>query len=578
LLVAGVALVVAGFGLPVVQPFARLVLIVLAVLMVAWVVLANPGKIVGAIIGWLFLTDARADWRTIRRVLLIFGVVVGVAVAPPVAGHVLLAAGLGLLSGVAARPGVQALAPRVRAPVLEVDLGDRWAAYRFKRSYQQRAAELGWDVNRRGAKDRMAVPALVECRRMEGDWTCVFVSRGDWTPDEWEKQAHALKRSLDGRTVRVSHQGRRVVVQVWTRPLPAPGDLRVTEPPRITADGILVGHDPARREVRWAANDTSAHGLFVGAPGAGKSHLAGLMLLQAAVTPGWEGVMLDAKETRDWEWLAGYGVRVIRSRTEIHEYLAWLEGERQRVESTGRVEVTRLVMLDEARLILGTHKGKDKAARDESVAVAGDLTGLGRSAGIRFVPIIQRPDVEHIGGGYLRDNLTLRVALGRLEGDGITMAFEGRQVSGEERRLLDGTPGRALVSGLRGGDMDAWLVQVPELAVQRVGGGASTGPVAAPEPDTDGGDGSPRQVMRGQVVQGLVDLGPVVLRSRLAYHLGVDATNTTFRRACADLAAEGVVREGRGPRNGVTLTLVTENTGRVPHAGQQVFPVDAATA
>lgn len=579
----GVLLTAAGIGFPYLRAPALILLIGIGFLMLLWIRFANPGRFVGAILGWVFLTDAKADWRTIRRTGASIGSIAVVALAPPGVWVLVTAAGLGLLAGVAARPGVQAVAPRLRVPTVDVDMGDRFAAWRFRKTYPERAVELGWDKDRKGAKDRMRVPALIEARRVDGDWTCVFLSRGDWTPDEWEKQAHALRRSLDGRTVRVSHQGRRVVVQVWTKPLPECGEIQVTEPPRITEDGILIGHDPARREVRWAADDSTAHGLLVGAPGAGKSHLAGVMLLGAAATPGWEGVMLDAKQTHDWTWLTRYGVRVIRQRGEIHEYLAWLEGERNRIEDAGQgAPVTRLVMLDEARLVVGTHKGPDQKQREATIAVAGDLTGLGRSAGIRLVPIIQRPDVEHIGGGYLRDNLTLRVALGRLEGDGIGMVFEGRQVSPEERRELDGTPGRAIVSGLRGGDLDGWLVQVPELAVPHettaASAAASTSPVT-PQDTPEDGDGSARQVMRGRVTQCLVEHGPTLRRTRVAYLLGVEATDSTLRRACQDLIDEGVVRDGRGGRGAVTLTLVAGESTSDPDVvpGQLGLLGDAAT-
>lgn len=569
LLAAGVGVAVVGFALPYVQPAARVLLIGLVVLVVAWVVLANPGKIVGALIGWVFLTNATADWRTLRRTGGVILTMVGVALVPAWVGDALLAVGAGIVVGVVTRPVAARVAPRLRPPVLDLDLGDWWAAWRFRHGYPKRAAELGWDRDRRGATDRMRVPALIEARRAGGDWTVVFLSRGDWTPEEWEKQAYALSRSLDGRTVRVSHQGRRVVVRVWTRPLPGVGDMRVTDIPRVTDGGILLGYDAGRGEVRWAADDSTAHGLLVGAPGAGKSHLAGLMLAQAGVTPGWEGVMLDAKGTRDWLWLERYGVRVIRCRQEIHAYLRELEQERQRVEDAGRVDVVRLVVLDEARLILGTHKGKDRAEREESVAVVGDLTGLGRSAGIRFVAIIQRPDVEHVGGGYLRDNLTLRIALGRLEGDGVHMIFEGRQVSPEERRLLDGTPGRALVSGVKGGEMDAWPVQVPELAVDRRGGGVVP---AGPEPplvtpDDDGDEGWTVERMEAAVLAAVAP-GVTCRRTQVAYTVGVAPTHGTFRRAVGNLVDRGDLTEGRGPRGAVTVTNPTAGPVPAPVAGQ----------
>jgi hypothetical protein len=514
---------------------------------------------VGSIAVYLLLSRRdQVDWKALRRVGSWYLLGVFVALAPASVSRAAVALGAGLVAGMVVRARVLPAAARsVRIPGVDLD---RVAAWWFRKRYQRRARELGWDKNRRGARDRMAVPALVEARRRDGDWTFVFLSRGDWTPEEWEKQAYALSRDLDGRSVRLTHEGRRVIVQVWTRELPGVGELKVTEPPRITPDGILLGHDSARREVRWAADDQSAHQLIVGVPGGGKSHLAGLELLQAAATSGWEAELLDAKETTLWLWLQRYGVKVLNRRGDIHKRLAWLEGERQRIEHAGETgEVRRLVVLDEARLILGTHKGADLKQRQETIGVVGDLTGLGRSAGIRMVVMIQRPDVEHVGGGYLRDNIPCRAGLGRLHADGADMAFDGYTVHPQELRGLNGFAGRGLVAGLRGGQTDAFLIQVPELAVPHErGGGAGdaspAGPVTpAPGAPLVGDTGDWTVPMMVAAIERVVPPGEERRRTFIAREVGVPSTHQTLRRAVDLLEAERGWSTGTGPRGAVTV-------------------------
>lgn len=568
----------AGLVGPHAQPYARIALLVLAGLLFAAVAVTRPARFIGGIGTWLFLTDARADWRTIRRTAGCVLALAVVALSPPVVWRSLVAAGAGVAVGVVVRRvvAVPAAAAR-RLPGLPAAPSLDWVSVlRFRLRYRQVAAELGWDRDRKGAtRDRRQIPGLAEARLRDGVWTVVLVSRGDWGPDRWEKEAWALARILGGRSVRWRMDGLRVVVQVHTRDLPAPGEIQVTEPPRCTDAGLLVGHDAARRPVHWAADDTSPHLLGVGSTGGGKSTLAALLLVQAAASDGWEAVMLDCKETRAWEWLRAWGVVVIRRRPEIHGYLRGLERERRRIEDAGGDDVRRLVVVDEARLVLGTHAGDDRDQRRRTIGVVGDLTSLGRSAGYRIVPLIQRPDVEHVGGGFLRDNLPARVALGRLEPDGAQMVFAGRTTSPDELALLDGTPGRALVSGLRGGDSDVSPVQVPRLVL----------------PHRDQPE-APVQLTLDDRVTAAVPEGEAVPRADVARTVGVDPKGGDLRRAVGRLVEAGVLTEARDGRGRVVLARgaargaggVPSPTGTAsppaPHTdtGQQTIPGVPAAA
>jgi hypothetical protein len=66
----------------------------------------------------------------------------------------------------------------------------------------------------------------------------------------------------------------------------------------------------------------------------------------------------------------------------------------------------------------------------------------------------------------LRDNLTGRVALGRLSVEGLDMLFG----SGHRDRVvaLNGTPGRALAAHLAAGEVEPYGIQVQWLSTERL--------------------------------------------------------------------------------------------------------------
>lgn len=588
----GVLLIAAGWVAPSLRMWAALGLLgcfVLFLIVGKIIGFRAVAKMVVGLIGTVWLTKQLAvDWRAVGWTVVGLVVLVAVAAAPQALWLIVVIGGLGLIGGVSAGVSIRALQASgrlrdLRVPVVSEDVSDARAARRFRKSYaggrHPIAHELSWDRDRKGATDRQQIPHLVEARLNRGTWTLVFIARGDWDEAKWETEAHAMRRRLDGRSVHVSHQGRRTVLTIHTADLPKPGEITIREVPRITDRGILLGHDAARREIRWEASEAVPHGLVVGATGGGKTVLCSSALLQAAATPGWEAVLLDGKQTIKWLWLERYGVRVIRRRDEIHDYLAWLEEDRQRVEELGRPEVTRLVVLDEARFIIGKRPGKAGKRNAETSTIVGDLTGLGRSAGLRLLLVIQRPDVDEIGGGYTRSNLALRAALGAIDEDGRDMVFKGYTVSPQEVAILDGTPGRMVVAGIAAGDRDGHAVQVPLVDVDStppVAGGAEVEEDVPPNvpallPPPGGGGTTRRGELRERILEGLPGDGSAVRLTVFARDLEVPVDNT-LRRAVRDLEAEGAVVTGRGPRGAVTLALPVAG---VPMAGS-VRPVAAA--
>lgn len=537
------------------QTGARVAAIVIACLLVITVAVAVRSRRLvdwtfGAA-GWLFLSkQATVDWRTLGRSLVVITGVCAVAIAPTWVWGLLLTAAAGLLAGSVAVAQSWRVPHGHPAQILSRLPAPRTMsreARQFRRRYPEIARELGWDKSRRNADDRQAIPKLVSVDLTAGVWTMTFISRGDWDRTDWETQAHAMRRHLSGTFVHATHDAPRVTLSIMTMPLPAMGDHVITAVQPITTDGILLGHDAAGREVRWAADHRSPHGVVSGATGAGKSFLAALALLQAAATEGWQAVMLDAKETHDWDWMRAHGIRVIREEKKIRSFLGWLEKERKRIEDTGEKEVTRLVVLDEARRIVGVRRGPKKTTNEISAEVVNDLTSLGRSAGIRLWVMTQRPDVDEIGGGFLRNNLTLRVAMGRMGSSGRLMLFDDRLVSDQELEVLDGTAGRAIASGLRGGDVDGTAFQVPML---RITGMGSTPPDAQHDREPD-----PRQQEDVPAPAGRSDDDPDLMlaaiaaavpaegctRRHLAQAVGLTQTSRAFRDRFELLHRAGVV-------------------------------------
>jgi DNA segregation ATPase FtsK/SpoIIIE-like protein len=131
-----------------------------------------------------------------------------------------------------------------------------------------------------------------------------------------------------------------------------------------------------------------------------------------------------------------------------------------------------LVVVDEAADLLLLRRVPAERGADELRSEAGSLVSViasqGRAAGVHLVVAIQRPDIALLGpaGGFLRDNLTGRVALGRLSVEGMDMLFG----SGHRDRVvaLNGTPGRALAAHLAAGEVEPYGVQVAWLSTERL--------------------------------------------------------------------------------------------------------------
>jgi hypothetical protein len=123
-----------------------------------------------------------------------------------------------------------------------------------------------------------------------------------------------------------------------------------------------------------------------------------------------------------------------------------------------------LVVVDEgADLLLlrrvADQEGAGRAPLQSRIAPQRDRLA-GPLRGVHVIVAIQRPDIALPGpaGGFLRDNLTGRVALGRLWSRAWTCALGA--VTSERVVALNGMPGRALAARLAAGEVEPYGFQV----------------------------------------------------------------------------------------------------------------------
>jgi hypothetical protein len=96
------------------------------------------------------------------------------------------------------------------------------------------------------------------------------------------------------------------------------------------------------------------------------------------------------------------------------------------------------------------------------------IASQGRAADVHLAVAIQRADIQLLGpvGGFLRDNLSGRIGLGRLTAEGLAMLFgEGHR---DRLAALTGRPGRALAVGLAAGESQPYGLQVEHVTSEDV--------------------------------------------------------------------------------------------------------------
>jgi DNA segregation ATPase FtsK/SpoIIIE-like protein len=101
--------------------------------------------------------------------------------------------------------------------------------------------------------------------------------------------------------------------------------------------------------------------------------------------------------------------------------------------------------------------------RSQAASLVSEVAAKGRAAAVHLVLSVQRPTVDVLGqlGGFLRANLAGRVLLGRANPESLEAMFGPGH--GDLAPQLTGAPGRALVAGLRAGEVEPVAVQVAWL-------------------------------------------------------------------------------------------------------------------
>jgi hypothetical protein len=386
----------------------------------------------------------------------------------------------------------------------------RLAAVRVRRQWPETCTALGWDVVAqeiprrrssgplRGPEVLLRRPELRHVEASRGRLRLVWRPRGDQDPTTWASLVDALRRRLGAHSADFREHPTEpgvIVASFGTEPLPqredAPedNDGPSIEGPRgatwtSSGETFAIGPRAGGGVARWVPAE-SPHLLVVGATGGGKGGLIRLIARQA-VDAGWVLRIVDPKASGDYRWAAERGVPVahdledqvevlrrtaaeVRSRCQV----LWEHGlDRVGLLSPNARPCPVLVVVDEGADLLLLRRVPTEKAQDELRSEAGSLLSViasqGRAAGVHVIVAIQRPDIALLGpaGGFLRDNLTGRLALGRLSVEGLDMLFG----SGHRDRVvaLNGTPGRALAAHLAAGEVDPYGVQVAWLPTERL--------------------------------------------------------------------------------------------------------------
>lgn len=194
---------------------------------------------------------------------------------------------------------------------------------------------------------------------------------------------------------------------------------------------------------------TRPHGLIVGETGAGKTHLARMLIEQASrfadvwVADGKGGGDFASSPAARLALGPGETVEMLDQAAElVVDRMSDLRSTGQTI-STGRPV---LVVADELAAVQLRRRNEDakgvKERKERLHGALGEIALTGRSARVHLLVLLQRPDADSIPGA-VRDQLGLRIALGWMSHDGYRMVFGAVDI--QPPRTLD--PGHGWLSG-----------------------------------------------------------------------------------------------------------------------------------
>ncbi|MET4614104.1 hypothetical protein ABIC28_005117 [Rhodococcus sp. PvR044] len=281
----------------------------------------------------------------------------------------------------------------------------------------------------------------------------------NWTTDWYPDKGHLIMRLVSPMPTRVDHP--LALVDENLRHLPY-------------ATGI------ADRTFYWDTSTSSnkPHCLIVGPTGGGKTSVIRTLLTEAA-RRGIPFVGVDPKmiELDGLEGYPGCGAIIydalraamfVRAlHTEMMARNAYIHQEK--IE--GSQLPLMIAVLDEFFILSGKWQRLAKTGDDETreqlkeldpLGAWADLAVLARSAGIRLLLGVQRPDASLFGGasGNARDNFGTRISLGNLSQDGALMMWGDSTVG---REVDTSVKGRGIALGDDGNPTDAQMWWTPNV-------------------------------------------------------------------------------------------------------------------
>lgn len=182
--------------------------------------------------------------------------------------------------------------------------------------------------------------------------------------------------------------------------------------------------------------------LVAGVTGSGKSVLQRSIVAGCILRPEhWVMLAIDLKRV-ELSPLRKYGVSVATDVPTATAFLRFAANVMmKRYEEMEKIGVQKfqqmpnpgqaiMVMIDESAELFGEAPGKDEAAKDlnalkdECKGLVQSITQLGRAAGVYMIIASQRSNVDSVGGGTTRSNLTNRIGCGSLPQASSQMCFE----------------------------------------------------------------------------------------------------------------------------------------------------------
>ena len=281
----------------------------------------------------------------------------------------------------------------------------------------------------------------------------------NWTTDWYPSKGFLVMRLVTAMPTRVDHPLELV-------------DENLRRLPYATgaADGIMF----------WDVSTSSnkPHCLIVGPTGGGKTSVIRTLLTEAA-RRGIPFVGVDPKMI-ELDGLEGYpgcgaiiydALRAAMFVRALHTEMMARNAYIHQMKIEGSQLPLMIAVLDEFFILSGKWQRLAKTGDDETkmqlkeldpLGAWADLAVLARSAGIRLLLGVQRPDASLFGGasGNARDNFGTRISLGNLSQDGALMMWGDSTVG---REVDTSVKGRGIALGDDGSPVDAQMWWTPNV-------------------------------------------------------------------------------------------------------------------